>query len=380
MDTTALDFEIPEDRIATRPATPRDSARLMVVRRHDASAPPEHRVVADLPDILDENDLLVFNSSKVLPARFEGTNIDTGGSVEGLWLGDAQRGVDGGLRWRVMLKARRFRAGRRVELAAPDGSPGGVQLTLIERLPVPEYESGSWLVEVRAGFAATTPMVLERVGRAPLPPYIRKARRSEGSEVADAEDRDAYRCLYASDEPDTDAVGHRASVAAPTAGLHFTEALLANLSRAGVSRSEVKLHVGAGTFRTIDSDRVEDHVMHSEWCSMDPRTIGDVFADPSRRVIAVGSTSTRTIEAYAEAMASGAEAPGSLETDLMIAPGYRWRRIDGLMTNFHLPRSTLLLMVAAAMEGGIERLRDLYDLAVRERYRFFSYGDAMLLL
>ncbi len=414
MRTSDLDFHLPEHLIATRPAEPRESARLMVVRRSDPTR-PEHRTIADLPGLLGDTDLLVFNRSRVLPARFEGVNEATGGAFEGLWLADGPP-TDAGLpTWRLMLRAKRPRVGSRLALLRDDGTPAGVTLELLDasslggaapRAATSSSPSGDlrpdaggqWLAAVHTHAPDDTPSVLDRAGRTPLPPYIRRARKHAGVAVPDAVDRSHYQTVFAAG-PHTDPA-HGASVAAPTAGLHFTPALLDRLAARGVARAEVTLHVGAGTFKPIDADEVEKHDMHAEWCSIDAAAHHAIFRS-QRRVIAVGSTSVRTIESYAAAMEAGdhAAVPGALarpgepaapgqpdaipawlSTRLLISEGYRWRRVDAMLTNFHLPRSTLLAMVAAAVPGGISTVRHLYDIAVAEGYRFFSFGDAMVIV
>ncbi|MEO1512709.1 MAG: S-adenosylmethionine:tRNA ribosyltransferase-isomerase, partial [Planctomycetota bacterium] len=211
------------------------------------------------------------------------------------------------------------------------------------------------------------------------PPYILAARRDAGEAIDRPEDLDRYQTTFAGGE-----VG---SVAAPTAGMHLTGGVFERLRGRGVERAEVTLHVGAGTFKPIETELVEAHPMHSEWCSMDGDAARLIFDERrAGRVVAVGSTSARTIESYAREVAGGAARPGFLETDLLITPGYRWRRVDALVTNFHLPRSTLLAMVASFLDqggargDGLERLLAVYAAAVREGYRFFSYGDAMVIL
>jgi S-adenosylmethionine:tRNA ribosyltransferase-isomerase len=362
LPTSALEYDLPEGLIATRPAEPRESGRLMVVRRSDPAA-VEHLRVADLPGLIPPNATMVFNRTKVLPARFVGVNLDTGGRVEGLWLADAGPG-----RWEAMVRARRFRAGRRLELINAAGERTGVVLALVERAG----DDGAWTVEVADPAGRATAAILEDVGRTPLPPYIRGARKRAGLEVADAADRAAYQTVFAGDA----GPGHW-SVAAPTAGLHFTPALLAALDRRGVRRAEVVLDVGPGTFKPIETETVEAHRMHAEWCSL-----GDAggVLDGAGPVVAVGSTSARTLESFAARRAAGVPTDGWMSTDLMIAPGYRWLRVDALLTNFHLPRSTLLLMVAALLPGGVGQLLELYARAVEMRYRFYSFGDAMLIL
>jgi S-adenosylmethionine:tRNA ribosyltransferase-isomerase len=214
--------------------------------------------------------------------------------------------------------------------------------------------------------------LLEHAGLTPLPPYILSARRSQGLEIDDEADRASYQTVVADPE-------RTGSVAAPTAGLHFTPRLLEALAGRGVERAAVELQVGAGTFKPVETETLEAHPMHAEACAMDERALRQVF-ERAARVVAVGSTSARTIESYASILERGERPPERLETDLLIAPGYTWKRVDALMTNFHLPRSTLLAMVSALFPEGMDRLRGIYAEAIERRYRFYSYGDAMLVL
>lgn len=377
MRTDELDFELPRELIATAPVEPRDASRLLVVSRSDPSR-LEHRAFTDLPGLLGAGDTLVFNRSRVIPARFEGVNLGTGGRVGGLYLRDDAAGSDGRARWAVLLKAKRSRAGGRIGLVDEAGGQTGLVLELVERC---EAEGpGAWVVAVE-GVTGGASAALDRAGRTPLPPYILSARRERGEDRPDAWDRDHYQTVFAGD------AGEAGSVAAPTAGLHFTPRVLDALEDRGVARREVVLHVGAGTFRPVETDRLEDHPMHAERCWLGsasdllPRRAGD------GRVIAVGSTSVRTLESAGAMLgdpARAGDARGWFETDILIAPGYRWRAVDGMVTNFHLPRSTLIAMVAAALEApgvdGVARVKAVYAAAVREGYRFFSYGDAMLIL
>lgn len=391
--TSDLEYDLPERFIATRAAEPRESARLMVIDRGSGSV-TRHGCVADLPGLLRPGDLLVLNATRVVAARLEGVRADTGGHVEGLFLSEEAPGV-----WTVLLRGKRIREGVDVALASPEGS-GGLRLRCDRRGP--EDEPGSWVVRVLRddGSPVLTPAVevLDAVGRTPLPPYIVRARKHSGVEVSEGEDRARYQTVYARG----DSAG---SVAAPTAGLHLTPALLAELDSMGVRRAEVVLHVGTGTFRSVEVDEVERHPMHAEWCSMSAAVVGEVLRARAegRRVIAVGTTSARTLETYARAMegdlpegwmvgdrqegglgtCAGAGAggvPGWISTRLLITPGYRWRWADGLLTNFHLPRSTLMAMVGSMLPGSVGRLKELYAEAMAREYRFFSYGDAMLIV
>ncbi len=364
--TADLDYHLPPELIATRPAEPRDSARLLVLRR-GASSQIEHRTVRDLPGLLRPGDCLVFNTSRVLPARFHGTREGTGGRIEGLYLHDAPRGGEGS-RWVVLVEARRPKPGARLALHDPSGTESGIDLVLLERSA---DEPGAWIASVHAPSDLDSPRILERIGTTPLPPYILRARRAAGLAEDDRSDRERYQTVYA-DSP--------GSVAAPTAGLHFTPELLAGLAAHGISRADTALHVGVGTFRPIETEYVEDHPMHAEWCSMQPAAFAHLIRTRERhgRVVCVGTTAARTIESYAAV--AGPEIPARLQTRLLITPGYRWLRADALLTNFHLPRSTLMALVAAMLPGGVEQLKAAYAQAIAERYRFYSYGDAMLVV
>lgn len=374
LPTSALEYELPPERIATQAAEPRDSAKLLVCSRSDA-ARREHRTVRDLPGLLEPGDLLVFNRSSVLPARFEGHRLDTGGKVEGLYLrpGPApEPAVDTDTpSWVAMIKARRFKEGAPIRLRAADGSDGPT-LTLVRRVEEGD-EKGAWIVSCDDPRPA--PEVLERFGRTPLPPYIVSARKQRGQEISDEADRQRYQTSYA------DASQAR-SVAAPTAGLHFTDALLDAIGARGVQRAAVVLHVGAGTFKPVETETLQEHPMHAEWCELGNAgaSVRKAKAE-GRRVIAVGTTTARTLETYGGLPETEWAEP--MATRLLISPGYRWRVVDGMLTNFHLPSSTLLAMVGALLGddvGGVERLKSIYAEAIAAEYRFFSYGDAMLVL
>jgi len=364
--TSELDYDLPRDLIATHPPPRRDEARLLVVSRRDPDLLQDH-VVSDLPALLRMGDLLVFNTSRVVPARLRGVREDTGGHVEGLYLRDEGPGS-----WAVMLKARRFAQGMRVRLSDADGAESGVSLELLGRAP---DEPGAWLVRVLDDDPTGTLSLLDRIGATPLPPYIIHARRDAHEPGDEAQDRDRYQTVYA----DPDQPG---SVAAPTAGLHFTPDLLGRLRQAGLERADVVLHVGPGTFRPIQTPTIEKHPMHAEWCDLPPQAREAIVRArrAGGRVIPVGTTSARTIEAFAERLEREPDHVGPIQTRLMICPGYAWRWTDGLLTNFHLPRSTLMAMVAALLPGGVEQLKAIYAQAVKRRYRFYSFGDAMLIL
>ncbi|TWT88375.1 S-adenosylmethionine:tRNA ribosyltransferase-isomerase [Pseudobythopirellula maris] len=347
-----LDYDLPRDLIAQSPLANRADARLMVVSRRDQTI--HHFHVRDLPDLFRSGDRLVVNDTRVTPAQLTGEREATGGAWRGLFLSAEPDG-----HWQIVCKTRgKLQPHEKIVLHDREGRPAG-RLWLLERLG-----EGRWLAHPEGD--EPTPAVLARVGRVPLPHYIR-----EGQMVdADVED---YQTVYAR-QP--------GAVAAPTAGLHFTKPLLKTIEGRGVTFSSVTLHVGLGTFRPISADSVEDHVMHPEWCEASAETVAAIDATRAAggRVVAVGTTSVRTLETAARQAESspGKTAPWCGETDLFIRPPGEFRLVDALMTNFHFPRTTLLLMVQAF--GGEELIRQAYEEAIAERYRFYSYGDAMLIL
>jgi S-adenosylmethionine:tRNA ribosyltransferase-isomerase len=386
--TADLDYDLPESAIAKEPASPRDAARLMVIDRSSGDA-REHTIVRELPRLLRKGDVMVFNATRVLQARLVGRREDSGGRVEGLFLSASADGRE----WTALLRAKKVRENTSIRLIDERGVDTNVSLVPMRR---DTSELGAWVVGVRvegepgegaaaAGAALDAATILDRVGHTPLPPYILKAREHTHEPVERASDRDRYQTVYAKEQ---------GSVAAPTAGLHFTPELLAALDRLGVERVEVTLHVGTGTFKPVEVDIVEEHPMHSEWCSMSPIAIERVRRAKAegRRVIGVGTTSVRTLESYALALenltagttASPVSSPASLDTKLLITPGYRYRWADGMLTNFHLPRSTLLAMVGALLSDqgtlGVQRLIARYREAIERGYRFYSFGDAMLIV
>ncbi|MFW6336934.1 MAG: tRNA preQ1(34) S-adenosylmethionine ribosyltransferase-isomerase QueA [Phycisphaeraceae bacterium] len=384
MDTDALDYELPPDRIATAPVSPRDAARLMVCDRSTGRV--HHRRVRDLPRLQGEGipgprqgDLMLTNTSRVVPARFFGTRSETGGRVEGLFLAEESAKTNEPAsalpRWRAMFETRgKLRAGETVALHRGEEEGGGESsphsLELLEPIG-----GGVWRCALRSRDGEPgTWAVLESIGSTPLPPYIRKARRLAGMAEQSAEDSERYNTVYA------EAPG---SVAAPTAGLHFTPELLAALDEAGVKRMSVTLHVGPGTFAPVRSERLEDHAMHAEQVEVPDNVVRAMAETRSRggRVLAVGTTTVRAIESVPAAAAE--QGKGMLgPTELFITPdnGFVFRFTDALMTNFHLPRSTLLGMVSALPGVGIDRLLTWYREAIDGEYRFYSYGDAMLVV
>jgi S-adenosylmethionine:tRNA ribosyltransferase-isomerase len=338
-----FDYELPPERIAQRPIEPRDASRLLVLPR--AGGPLRHAAFRDLPALLAPGDLLVLNDTKVIPARLGGVRA-TGGKIECLLVRDR-----GGGRWEALLRAGgRLREGERLSLA------GG----RLEARLVAKREDGSWALELTPPEAV--PAALAEAGEMPLPPYI--ARGGEADPALRALDRDRYQTVFAR-EP--------GAVAAPTAGLHFTAEVFRALEARGVARAFITLHVGPGTFRPIQVEDPREHVMHAEPFAIPEETARAIAAARARggRVIACGTTAARTLETFART----GERRG--ETALYIFPGFEWRLVDGLVTNFHLPRSTLLLLVAAL--AGRERVLAAYREAIERGYRFYSYGDAMLI-
>jgi S-adenosylmethionine:tRNA ribosyltransferase-isomerase len=346
-----FDYELPEDRIALRPATPRDSARLLEVR---PGGEPElrDRIVRDLPDILAPGDTLVFNDTRVIPAQLTARRVGRGDSEPAIGLTLHKR--ESGNRWRAFAKpARKLAEGDRLAIS------GLEREALYAR--VEEKAGGEVLLAFEAESAALDALI-DAAGVMPLPPYIATRR------PADARDREDYQTMFAAKE---------GAVAAPTAGLHFTPALMDRLDARGIGWQTVTLHVGAGTFLPVKVEDIADHRMHSEWGEISAETADKLNEVRARggRIVCVGTTSLRILETAVTP--DGKMMPFSGETDIFITPGYRFRAIDALMTNFHLPRSTLMMLVAAF--SGLERIMRAYDHAVENGYRFYSYGDACLL-
>jgi S-adenosylmethionine:tRNA ribosyltransferase-isomerase len=345
MTDVFFDYELPPNLIAQQPAAQRDQARLLVVRRSDASL--TNHIIADLPDLLDPLDLAIVNDTRVVPARLLGKRLKTGGKWEGLFLRAHPDGT-----WELLSQTRgRLFPGERIAV-----EPGPLQLELIARTP-----DKHWLVRPVADEAIPVWKLLDLHGQTPLPPYIRKGR-------ADAGDRDRYQTMFA-DKP--------GAVAAPTAGLHFTPALVKALGERGIEFGKVTLHVGLGTFHPVQEADFHQHIMHKEWGELPADTVTQIAACKAarRRVVAVGTTTVRVLETV---LASGPLRAWYGETDLFIYPPYQFKAVDALLTNFHLPRSTLLLLVGAV--AGDELLRRAYATAIEQQYRFYSYGDAMLIL
>lgn len=369
MRTADFDFELPPELIAQVPAPRRDMSRLLVLHRQSSQV--EHRRFRDLPEYLRAGDLLVLNNSRVIPARLRGMNAQTGGQFEILLLEENATND-----WWVMLRpGKRARIGTQVILRDNDGHPTEVRATVLET-----NDEGHR--RLRFGGAINIADLLDRLGEVPLPPYIV---RSESSQME--LDRQRYQTVFA--QP-------AGSVAAPTAGLHFTESLLADISALGVQVCFLTLHIGIGTFAPVKAETIAAHVMHDERYKLGEATARAINEAKSagRRVIAVGTTTVRALESVAARIAQLSTSPrypssapvvaGAGKTRIFIYPPYHFRVADALLTNFHLPRSTLLMLVSAFAEPNGTRGRDVilstYAEATRERYRFFSYGDAMLIL
>lgn len=341
MRVDLFDFDLPQDRIALRPAQPRDAARMLVVSGQGGF---EDWQVRDLPQCLRAGDVLVFNDTRVIPAQLEGTR------------GEARIGVTlhkrvDLRRWRAFVRnAKRLREGDTIAFAAD-----------VAAIAEERHTDGSFTL----CFQGTEPVevLLERAGRMPLPPYISSKRE------ADERDRRDYQTMFAARD---------GAVAAPTAALHFTPDLIAALDAAGIGHETLTLHVGAGTFLPVKVDDTVDHEMHAEWGRINAATADRLNTVRAKggRIIAVGTTSLRLLESAANE--DGRIEPFAGDTAIFITPGYRFRAVDGLMTNFHLPRSTLFMLVSAMM--GLDRMQQAYSHAIAQGYRFYSYGDSSLLL
>lgn len=352
----ALDYDLPPHLIAAYPSPQRDASRMMVLDRSGRIL--AHRHARDLPEYLQPGDAMILNDSRVIPARFTARRLDTGGRLEGLYLGPRadSREADALLR-----------PGSRVRLATPYviESPSGDLKD--SRLTVLGREEDHWRVHLDGPLPWSE--ALGRAGHAPLPPYILSRRREAGDASLDTpEDRARYQTVYA---------GPEGAVAAPTAGLHFTEDLLAECRRRGVDMGFLTLHVGAGTFKPVETEFVEQHPMHEEWFTVSAATLELLRRTRNRggRLIAVGTTSVRALESLPD---PPPDQTRTAATRLLITPGYRLRRVDGLLTNFHLPRSSLMALVAALI--GVEPLLAAYREAIAREYRFYSYGDCMFIL
>ncbi|MGB4067204.1 MAG: tRNA preQ1(34) S-adenosylmethionine ribosyltransferase-isomerase QueA [Nitrospira sp.] len=339
MQLSAFDFPFDASLIATQPSLPRDHARLLVLQRSDRSL--AHRRVDELPELLHPGDLLVVNNTKVMAARVAGRKRASGAEVEILFVKDLGDAI-----WEVLIKGT-FRPGQTldlgVEVVAVVVERSAIRTTVRVESPIPVSE---WL---------------QQHGRMPLPPYMKRAPTDQ--------DREWYQTIFAQ---------HEGAIAAPTAGLHFTSDLLDRLRQRGVELRAVTLHVGVGTFKPVTVDQIEDHQMAAEWVEVGVETVRAIeqARATGRRIVAVGTTVVRALETAARADGQIRAYQG--ETDMFMTPGFPFKAVDALLTNFQLPRTTLLMMFSAL--AGTEFLRQAYAEAVRQRYRFYSYGDAMLIL
>lgn len=340
MKKSDFTYELPEELIAQYPAQKRDMSRLLVLDSKTGQI--EHRHFYNIPEYLNSGDCLVLNDTRVIPARLLGKRTDTGGKIEFVLLKRLQ-GDD----WEVMVKpGRRAQADR--SFIFGDG--------MLNAKVISNASDGNRVV--RFSYKGVFEEVLDKVGIVPLPPYITEK----------PEDIERYQTVYSK---------NKGSAAAPTAGLHFTEELLLKIAEKGVSIVKVTLHVGLGTFRPVKAENITDHIMHSEYYEINRQTAETINKTKTSggRVISVGTTSTRVVESVADS--NGLVAPGSGETDIFIYPGYHFKTIDALITNFHLPESTLLMLVSAM--AGRENILNSYNEAIMEKYRFFSFGDAMFI-
>jgi S-adenosylmethionine:tRNA ribosyltransferase-isomerase len=348
VDVSDFDYELPDDLIAQEPPAERGTSRLLILPR--ASGPVSHARFDALAHVLHEGDLLVVNNTRVFPARLIGKRIPSGGAVECLLVGSS-----GGDRWEALMHpGQKLKPGARVLFAR-----SGVELhgEVLDR-----HFYGRRTIRLWAEGEGGVEAAIDAIGHVPLPPYIKRADR--------VEDQDRYQTVFARE---------RGSIAAPTAGLHFTSDLLDTLGARGVERAEITLHVGYGTFKPVRTETVEAHTVDPERFTVDARAAGALSRAlrDRRRIVAVGTTTVRALESLVPGP-DGTIQPATGETTVFIYPGWRFRIVQGLVTNFHLPRSSLLMLVAAF--AGRERVLAAYREAVGERYRFYSYGDAMLII
>jgi S-adenosylmethionine:tRNA ribosyltransferase-isomerase len=339
-------YELPSDRIAQNPITPRDRSRLMVI---DSPTTHRHCRFRDLPELLRPGDLLVLNNTRVIPARLHG-HKPGGAAVEVLLV--EELAVD---RWLALVKpGRRLKPGAFIHFGPDPNQP-----ELIAHVVATDIPTSGRILEFTVPSNESLDTVIDRLGAVPLPPYITQSQA----------DPEQYQTVYAQ---------RPGAIAAPTAGLHFTDELFARLKAVGIGRAMITLHVGVGTFRPVEATNITTHVMHSEWIDVPLETVEQIQRTKAQggRVIAVGTTVTRALEGAAAQ--TGGLQPFRGKTNLFIYPGYRWQVLDGLITNFHLPGSSLLMLVSALV--GRERLLQLYQEAIAQEYRFYSFGDAMIIL
>ena len=347
---SAYDYELPDDRIAQNPVTPRDSARLLVI-----SSPTQHshQVFRDLVELLKPGDLLVMNNTRVIPARLYGRK-NTGTPVEILLLQEQKNNC-----WLALVKpGRRLLPGAEIYFQAKNSSEDGGKFHLSAKVVAKDEATGGRILEFDIPEGKSLIPLLDEFGHVPLPPYIKDSQSLP----------EQYQTVYAQSP---------GSVAAPTAGLHFTPELLEKLIEKGVEQTFVTLHIGVGTFRPVEAQKITDHQMHGEWVEISEATVAKIQETKARggRVFAVGTTAVRSLEGASQ---NGELRPFCGQTELFIYPGYQWRVVEGLITNFHLPRSSLMMLVSALV--GRKRLLSLYEEAIAQNYRFYSFGDAMLIL
>ncbi|MFK0730924.1 MAG: tRNA preQ1(34) S-adenosylmethionine ribosyltransferase-isomerase QueA [Gloeotrichia echinulata HAB0833] len=352
------DYELPTELIAQNPVVPRDSSRLLVVKSPNTGneLAPSHHIFRDLAELLQSGDLLVMNNTKVMSARLYG-HKSTGAEIEVLLLEERQHNC-----WLALVKpGRRFKQGTKIIFyPRGDGGVGGAKLTtqLTATVLGADKATGGRLLQFDLPEGTSLVQLLDVFGEVPLPPYI----------TASAAGDEQYQTVYAK---------HPRAVAAPTAGLHFTPELLQKLRDRGINQAFITLHVGVGTFRPVEVEDVTTHQMHEEWMEVPPSTVEQIRAAKAAggRIIAVGTTVVRALEGAAQ---SGDLQAFCGKTNLFIYPGYQWRVVEGLITNFHLPRSSLLMLVSALIDR--QRLLNIYQQAIASQYRFYSFGDAMLIL
>ncbi|MBD1824834.1 tRNA preQ1(34) S-adenosylmethionine ribosyltransferase-isomerase QueA [Cyanobacteria bacterium FACHB-DQ100] len=343
---SAYDYHLPEERIAQNPATPRDSARLLVIESQTQHC---HRIFRELDEILRPGDLLVLNNTQVIPARLHGHKT-TGTEVEILLLEEHQQN-----QWLALVKpGRRLKPGNQI-VFKPHGE---TEVELTASILASDPETRGRILQFQASDGRSLLEVIDQFGEVPLPPYIHETEAEPNR----------YQTVYAD---------RRGAVAAPTAGLHFTPELLERLEQKGIEKTFITLHVGVGTFRPVEVEDITQHQMHGEWIEVSPKAVEKIRETQARggRVFAVGTTVVRSLEGASQ---SGQIEPYCGKTNLFIYPGYEWRTVNGLITNFHLPKSSLLMLVSALI--GRERLLKLYQDAIENEYRFYSFGDAMLIL
>ena len=349
---SSYDYELPPGLIAQNPAVPRDSSRLLVVNslENHQTIPTLHHIFRDLPELLQPGDLLVMNNTKVIPARLYGCK-STGAEVEVLLLEERQHNC-----WLALVKpGKRFKIGNEIIFTAGgEENPQILRATVVESEP----QTGGRLLQFDLPPEVPLVQVLGKFGEIPLPPYI----------TASTAAHEQYQTVYAQEA---------GAIAAPTAGLHFTPELLERLRVCGINQAFITLHVGVGTFRPVEVEDVTTHAMHEEWIEVSADTVEQIRATQAAggRIIAVGTTVVRALEGAAQL---GDLQPFMGKTNLFIYPGYKWQVVEGLITNFHLPRSSLLMLVSALI--GRERLLDIYQEAIASEYRFYSFGDAMVIL